>query len=132
MRSATARSKHGRLSRIQGFTVALLEIVPSTSLPAESRSCRSAGANGHFVSSRGVEKLTADSRPTVLWEINTPAAERLNLGRTGAWELFMGDIEEQWLSFLALTEVGNSSLSGPAAAGDDVIDIIAVHHERLK
>lgn len=75
---------------------------------------------------RGVEKLMIHSRPTIIWEMNPLAAERLDLKHVGTWELLRG----YGYDFFSLTDAGiPRKLASPPAAGD-IVNVIAVHREQ--
>jgi FkbM family methyltransferase len=77
---------------------------------------------------RGVGKLIHHSRPTIIWEMNPLAAERLDLSCTGTWEL----LKSYGYAFFFLTDAGTPRKLEQPPAGDDIRNIIAIHGEQLK
>ena len=74
----------------------------------------------------GGKPIIACSRPTVIFEVHAAAAKRLGLSPTGAWEL----LEGLGYNFFLLTDRGDLCPLNQPPAGDDVINVVAIHGER--
>jgi len=75
---------------------------------------------------RGVEKLLVHSRPKIILEMNAFATERLELRRTGSWEL----LKSYDYDFLSLSDAGTPRRLNEPPAADDITNVIAIHREQ--
>jgi FkbM family methyltransferase len=75
---------------------------------------------------RGVEKLLVRFRPKFILEMNAFAAERLELRRTGSWEL----LKSYHYDFFSLSDAGTPRWLNEPPAGDAITNVIAIHREQ--
>ena len=75
---------------------------------------------------RGVEKLLVHSRPKIILEMNAFATERLELRRTGSWEL----LKSYDYDFLSLSDDGTPRRLDEPPAAEEITNVIAIHREQ--
>jgi len=75
---------------------------------------------------RGLEKLLVRSHPKIILEMNAFATERLDLHRTGSWEL----LKSYDYEFLSLSDSGTLRLLNDPPTADHITNVIAIHRER--
>lgn len=74
---------------------------------------------------RGVEKFLVHSRPKFILEMNAFATERLDLRRTGSWEL----LKSCGYDFFSLSDTGTPRQLNQPPAAEEITNVIAIHRE---